>query len=177
MVTRTRNIVRAPRRARQWAVQPGSNGTVVAVTEAAKISFGLTAELETDLEFQLHNVTASAIRLAIGMVFQPATSIGDIAMMHFGVMWIQDDAAAAGVSSVPNPANDSADWMAHAAVTIVSESTAGHAPRFGNFLLSSDSMRKQRENHSSLRLIVSATTVPTEGVQVFVGGRVLFLLP
>jgi len=67
--------------------------------------------------------------------------------------------------------------MAHKALLLVNESTALNAPRFSHFEINSDSMRKQRENHSSLRLIVSATLLTSTQVQIFVGGRVLFLLP
>ena len=175
MTTRgIQRFVRNARRARQWAVIPGTNGTIAGITEATKLSFNLTSDLETSLGFNLHNVTASAIRLDLGLQFAASGTVGDRAMLHWGVIWITTDATA---TIMPNPATDAADWMAHGSRLIVNEAMAINMPRGGQVELHSDSMRKQRENNSELNLVVSATVLTGTNVQVFLSGRVLFILP
>ena len=168
--------IRAPRRPRQWALAPTGIGSVIGTTEATKLFFDLQAALETDLAYNLNNVTASAIRLDISIIFQTGGTVGQLSVLHFGIGWFQDDAIAAGVASLPNPSNDSFDWMAHRKRAVVCETTGANLPRGGTFQIYNDSMRKQRENHSTLGMVVSATTLLQE-VDISVGGRTLFLLP
>jgi len=44
-------------------------------------------------------------------------------------------------------------------------------------VIRNDSMRKQHENASSLLIIFRASLLQSVAIQVFIGGRVLFLLP
>ncbi len=171
-IVRTRSV----RRARQWAIVRFTT-SVIGTTEAQKSVVDLQAALETDLGFNLNNVTASAIRLRLNYHFAAGSTVGDSVQFAWGIIWASDDAIAAGAASIQNPANDSADWMAHGGGFIVSESTAQHVPRGGeNHIVINDSMRKQRENNSSLIIVHSAQTVQST-LQIHCVGRVLFLLP
>ncbi len=176
MTSRNRNIVRAPRRARQWALQTGQNGTVAAASHAGAIAIDLFTSIEAELGMTLNNVTLSAIRLAVGCQFFDASTVGDRVMLHWGVTWVTQDAFDAGAVSMPEPNADNADWMAHGAVLLVSEATGIHMPRGGQFLVTSDSMRKQRENNS-LPVIIFQASLSEHSIQIFLGGRVLYLLP
>ncbi len=174
MTLQRRSFTRSTRRARQWALMPGTNGFIIGITEATKLLFNLISGLETELDFQMHNVTASALRLSLNFQFAASGTVGDRAMLHYGVTWLTDGA---GAEEAPNPAADNADWMAHGAVLLVNEATTLNMPRGGQVKLDSDSMRKQRENNSRLVLVVSATVLTSTTVQVFVGGRSLLILP
>ena len=172
----SRNIIRAPRRARQWGILPGANGTIAATTDAAMVAFDLQADLEVDLAHTLNNVTASAIRLDLGLAFAAGSAVGDLVMFHFGIAWILQEAVIAGGAALPNPRNDHYDWMAHGSRLVESHSTGKNMPVGGQIEIRNDSMRKQRENHSSLTLVVTASLLEFS-IQVFVSGRVLYLLP
>jgi len=169
-------IPRSARRARQWAIT-SATGSLIAVTDAAMIVFDLQSGLETDLGFNLNNVTASAIRLRISYNFQATAVVGDQVIGDWGIGWFQDDAIAAGAASLPRPENDSFDWMAHGHFHVVADVPAVKSrPRDGQEMILNDSMRKQRENHSTLAMIVSAQVLE-DPLTVNLGGRVLFLLP
>ncbi len=177
MTTRNRTIVRTARRARQWAIMPQTSGSIIGVTEAQKIAFDLQANLEIDLGYNLNNVTASAIRLDLTFDFQNTAVVGDRARCAWGIGWIQDDALAIGGTSLPNPSNDSFDWMAHGVFSVIADVAAVNSrPRNGLQMIRNDSQRKQRENHSSLVLIVAGILID-DPISVIVGGRVLFILP
>ena len=165
------------RRARQWGITI-TNGTLGSpAAETSKVVFDLQAGLEIDLDYNLNNVTASAIRLDIVLSFLTASTIGtDSARGAYGVIWAGNDVIAAGNEFLPNPVDDSADWMAHGGFQIFSESIVAHVPEGGHRIMENDSMRKQRENNSSLVFICSGAVV-THAVQVAVMGRTLFLLP
>ncbi len=176
MTTRNRTIVRTPRRARQWALQTGQNGSLIAATHAGAISIDLFTSIEAELGMTLNNVTLSAICLDVAFQFFTASSVGDRTMIHWGVTWVTQDAFAAGAESMPEPNADNADWMAHGSVLLCSESTAIHIPSGGHQEVHSDSMRKQRENNS-LPVIIFQASLLEHSVQIFLGGRVLYLLP
>jgi len=171
----TRRRFAGPRRARQWA-NVSTSFTVLGTTEAQKGVFDLQSALEVDLDYNLNNVTASAIRLNISFRYVVGSTLGDLNRGAWGIRWCSNDAVAAGAASLPNPNNDSADWMAYGAFAIISESTSSHVPRGGNQVIVNNSMRKQGENNSSLCIIV-ATVSSNFTMQVDLGGRVLFLLP
>jgi len=176
MTTRSITRIRSARRARQWAIVRFTT-SVIGTTEAQKSVVDLQALLETDLGFNLNNVTASAIRLRLNFHFASGSTVGDSVQFAYGIIWASDDAIAAGAASIPNPANDSSDWMAHGGGFIVSESTAQHVPRGGDgHMMINDSMRKQRENSTTLVLVTSAQTVQST-LQIHGVGRVLFILP
>ena len=172
MTNRNRTIVRAPRRPRQWGLT-SQNGTVAGSSEATKLPISLDTDLEADLGFQLHNVTVGAGRITIGFHFATASTIGDRAMLHWGVIILPEDMP---TTEMPNPSTDHSDWLMHGARLMVSETILINKPRGGDVNLFWDSQRKMRENHSKLVLIIVATTLE-HTIQAFVGGRVLFLLP
>ena len=175
MTTRSISRIRIPRRARQWAII-STSGSVIAATEAAKITFDLQSGLESDLGFSLNNVTASALRYNLVFSFPGGSALGDTCSLMWGIAWLSNDAIAAGAASLPNPNTDHADWMAHGGAFIRSESITAHVPRGGLFQIKNDSMRKQRENNSTLAMIVSANVLASS-VTVSLNGRGLFLLP
>ncbi len=174
MTTRIRSF--APRRPRQWGLQ-NNNGSIVAATHAGNLAFDLQSKLETDLGANLHNVTVSAIRLDITLRFQATAVVGDTFNLHWGITWVSSSAAAAGGVALPDPSDDHADWIAHGQRLVVADVAAViSAPRRGLIEIRNDSMRKQKENDSSLLLICQASVVD-DPVTIFLGGRVLFLLP
>jgi len=175
MTMTRRQIVRAPRRARQWAITQNSV-SVVAATEAAKAIVSLQDQLEIALAFNLHNTTVSAIRLRLDFHYPSGSTIGDLTRATYGIIWASNDAITAGAASLPNPGVDHSDWVAHGGVSFISESTAAHRPRFSSVMIINDSMRKQRENATSLVLIIAAHSFASS-FTIHVTGRVLFLLP
>ena len=172
MRTVGRATVRQQRRARQWAI---TNATFTAST--TPVAIDLQSQLEVDMDQNLHNVTAAAIRISLGCFFLTGSTVGERTWLYFGIIWMGNDAIVAGGASLPNPVNDSADWMMHGARLLTSEATVGNLPRGGQIDFFSDFMRKQRENNSSLILIGVTSSLNEHSVSVHVGGRVLFILP
>ena len=142
------------------------------------IGVSLMDKLETDLSVGLHNVTASAIRLNVTYRLTTAQSTDDNTLA-LGIAWVSDSVLSAGGVALPDPSEDHYDWMAYDARTIAGEgaSDTDHVPINGHFQINNDSMRKQRENHSTLCLMVRCTLLQATQIQVFVSGRVLYLLP
>ena len=163
------------RRARQWGTTNTST-TVSAATDAGKVVIDLQAGLEIDLAMNLHNVTASAIRISLTTSFLVGGTLGEAARLSWGIMWATDQAIAAGGAALPNPISDEADWMAHGGITVFVEQIHAHIPRGGLTMISNDSMRKQRENNSTLVLLVQGAVI-VHAVGIATVGRTLFLLP
>ena len=113
-------VARVPRRARQWGIVQTST-TVSAASEAGKAVIDLQSGLELALDYNLNNVTASAIRLMLNVSFVTAGTLGEAARGAWGIMWASNQAIAAGASSLPNPTQDEADWMAHGAYAVFVE--------------------------------------------------------
>jgi len=150
---------------------------LIGTTEATKLFFDLQSALETDLASNLHNTTVSAIRLDIHLTFATTAVVGDRARIGWGMGWFQNDAIAAGVASLPNPLDDHFDWVAHGTREVICDVAAVISrPRDGLIEVRNDSMRKQRENHSTFGCVVSANNL-SDTLLVTIGGRVLFLLP
>ena len=166
-----RQAAQGSRRARQWAIV-NQNFT----TSQTKVGVDLQSALETDLGYNLNNVTVSASRLTIGLQFATGSTIGDRVNMYFGMVWVGKDALVAGEAALPSPINDSVDWIMHGTRLLVSESIVIHMPRGGQMEFFSDSARKQREANQTLVLMGQAD-VSEHGLQAFIGGRVLFILP
>ena len=171
MRTVRRPVVRGARRARQWTII-NKNATLSSTTAIIP----LQDTLETALGFNLNNVTVTALRLTIDLQFATASTIGDRVLTYFGVIWAGNDAIAAGAASLPDPTVDPADWIMHGTRLIISDSILIHTPRNAQINFFGDSQRKQRENNSSL-VLLAKNQVSDHGVQMFVGGRVLFILP
>ncbi len=171
------NRSRTPRRARQWALT-ATNGSLVAATSAGKLIVDLGQGLEDELASNLHNITASALRYNISYR-QTTSQAGDDDTVAMGVAWVSTNALTAGPASVPNPGSDNWDWMFHDIRTITNHGGADSDFSFQNaqWSISNNSMRKQRENNSALVMVFQAILLQSVSVQVFVGGRVLLLLP
>ena len=142
------------------------------------VAVDLMALVRADLGTNLYELTASAIRLNV-MYRTTASQSTDTETMAVGIGWVSDTAIASGGAALPDPSTDYFDWMAHDIRSFQSEGTSDleQSPRGANFTIKNDSMRKQRENHSTLVMVCRGILVQGGGIQVFVGGRVLFLLP
>jgi len=163
------------RRARQWGLTV-SNGTITAATDAGSLLFDLGIGIEVALGQTLSNMTVGAIRLDIDFHAQSTAVIGDQYRMMWGIIIVSKDAFAVGATSIPDPTADHADWMAHGNVDLVADVAGSTSrPRFSHVEIRNDSMRKIRENNSKVILKVRGITIQ-DPVQVFVAGRVLFLL-
>ncbi len=176
-MTQRNRIVRAPRKERMWGIVD-ANGSLIAATAAAMIFVDAMTLLRADVGYDLPGVTASAIRLNIGYR-KTTAAIGDDDTVAMGIGWVSDTAIAAGGAALPDPSTDHFDWMAHD-IRTVTASTGSDADQMnteGFYTVKNDSMRKQRENHSTLGLVFRCTLLQSVSIQVFVGGRVLFLLP
>ena len=173
----SRNIVRAPRKNRIWGLA-AHNGTIVAATAAGMLQFPLMALLKADVGYELPGVIASAIRLNV-QYRQTTSQSTDDDTLAMGIAWISDTAIASGGAELPDPSTDHFDWMFHDFRTVsgLGSSDQDSVAANGHFVISNDSMRKQRENHSSLTMVIRATLLQSTSVQVFVAGRILYLLP
>jgi len=152
---------------------------LIAATQVAMIQFNLGQNLETDIDSNLHDATASAIRLNINYRLTDSIT-GEDATICAGIAWISENAAGVGGTSLPDPSSDHHDWMWHDIRTLsASRDVAGIDEQVpgSHITIVNNSMRKQRENNSRLSLIFRATLLQPTSVQVFVGGRVLFLNP
>ena len=178
MTSRNLPAVRSPRRLRQWAINTTSGGTIVAATHAGMLVMDLLDGLETDLGFELHNVTASALRYNVTYRGTTWHSTDDNTVAC-GIAWVGKDALAAGGVSLPDPSEDHYDWMFHDIRTMTGETGTDQdsVAANGYWKISNDSMRKQRENHSTLVAIFRATLMQSTSIQIFLGGRALVLLP
>ena len=177
MTTQTRRRFQGVRKERQWGITI-LNGTLTAATQAASLVFNLTSSLESSLSVNAHNWTSSAIKARITFVRTGAGTFGDRINFAIGAGWFNNDAIAAGPVSLPSPSEDDADWQAYLSGYASADSGTALAhlnPKEG-FVIDNKSMRKQRENNSSLVLIIRPTLI-TVSLQVFVNARALFLLP
>jgi len=177
MTSRNLPRVRTPRKNRLWGITT-ANGTLAAATQAGAIAFDLQALLQTDLDINMYELTASAIRLNVSYR-QTSAMLGDDDTIACGIAWVGENALAVGGTSIPDPSTDHYDWMYHdiRTVTSVLASDGDSVAVNGAFTVKNDSMRKQRENHTNLVFIFRAILLQSASVQVFVGGRTLFLLP
>ena len=168
--------IRVPRRPRQWGITH-ANGAIVAATHAGMSVLDLGAGLEASLGYKLNNVTVSAIRFDLHYSFQATAVIGDRVVAPWGIAIVGADARVAGGVSLPDPSADDADWIAHGSMNVVADAAAVISrPRNGHITISNNSMRKMRENNSSLVLLHRATLLD-DPISIFFSGRVLFLLP
>jgi len=173
-----RIIPRAPRRARQWA-QVNFNTSLVAATHAAMSAFNLLGALEVDLGYEMHNVTISALNYNINYRLTGSTT-GEDTSVTCAIILVGADAFSVGGVSLPDPAEDHADWMFWDERTLsASRDVAGVDESVrGSFLqIRNRSMRKMRENHQVLALLFRSNLLQTDALQIFVGGRALVLLP
>ena len=177
MTTRALPRIRTPRKNRMWGITT-ANGSLIAATHAAMITFDLGALLQVDLDTALADVTASAIRLNV--TYRQTTSmLGDDDTIAMGIGWISVRALTAGGVAVPDPSTDHFDWMFHDIRTVTSLLAADgdFVADNGMWQINNNSMRKQRENASSLVAVFRAVALQSTSVQIFLGGRTLFLMP
>ncbi len=156
-----------------------SNGSIVAATHAGQLIVPLQGKLETDLGASLNQATASAIRVNVNYRLTASTT-GDDCTVACGVMWATDAAVAVGGTSIPDPHEDHADWMFHDIRTLSSSRDVTDVDEqvLGSFMqIRNDSMRKQRENNSQLIMVFRCSILQPTSLQVFIGGRVLYLNP
>ncbi len=169
--------IRSPRKERNWGIT-NSNQNLAAATAAGMVQFDLQGLIRTDLGFQMPGVTASAIRLNVSYLQIGAQST-DEDIVACGIAFVSDTAVASGGADLPDPSIDHYDWMFHdiRMLSATPLTDLDSIARNGFFQIKNDSMRKQCENHSSLMMVFRATQLQSTSIQIFVGGRVLFLLP
>ena len=175
---RARTIVRAPRRARQWA-QVQASGTIVAATQAGMLVVDLLAGLEADLAMNFSNITAGAMNINVNYRSTGSTT-GDDTTVTAAVAWINSESFGLGGTSVPDPFTDHFDWMFYDTRTLTASRDVTDIDEqvFNSQLeIRNRSMRKQRENHSNLVIIFRASLLQQTQLQIFIGGRTLVLLP
>ena len=173
---------RGQRRERMWGIT-STNGTVAAATHAGMLTIDMMTELRTDVGYTMPAVTASALRFNID--YRPTVwKLGDDVTVAMGVIWATEKAIVAGGVALPDPSADQADWLFHDIRTLICPGTgfdtstdSDVAPRDGRLVISNDSMRKQRENQSTLVMLFRVILLQATSLQVFVGGRTLFILP
>ncbi len=154
------------------------NASIVTAGPTGMKFIDLMQLLRADLETNLFELTASAIRLNI-LYRDAAAQSTDTSTVAMGIGWVSDTAIAASGAALPDPATDHFDWMAHdiRMYQAVGGTDSEQVNEPGFFTVKNDSMRKQRENHSTLGIVFNAHLIQGQSIQVFVGGRVLFLLP
>ncbi len=167
-----RGVGASTRRARQWSVI----NVNASLAGAATVLVNLTTALEAALSINANNWTASALRLKLVVVRTASGNAADFNRLMWGVGWFNNDAVVAGAASLPDPSADNADWYAHGAYAWHASGTGAQNQDQANTQtpVESDSMRKQRENNSSLMLIINSVEGDTT-VQVFIRGSVLFV--
>ena len=177
-MTNRRLAIRAPRRSRGWSITM-TNGSIVAATHAGMLAVDLSVGLEQDIGTEFRDVTASALRFNIDYRNTTATT-GDDTFVACGIGWVTDRAFAAGGVALPDPSTDHTDWMFHDARVLVASRDITDIDEMvpnGHLQVVNNSMRKQRENGSKLVAIFRATILQQTQLQVFIGGRALFLFP
>ena len=178
MRTVSRQIVRTPRRARQWGIHT-SNGSIVAATHAGMIAFDLLQSIEGDLSVEINNATISALNYNVNYRLTSSTT-GDDTTVFCAIALVGEDAFGIGGTSLPDPSTDHADWMFWDARTLSSSRDVTDIDEqvFNSQLeIRNRSMRKMRENHQRLAMIVRSTLLQPTSLQIFVAGRALILLP
>ena len=173
-----RTIIRTQRRARQWAMK-SINFSFTAVDHAGMKSIDLLSELETDMGFELSNVTISALNYNVNFRMSGSTE-GDDDTVSVGIILVGQDAFTVGALSLPDVTGDHADWMywsGHTMSSSVGTVDADEQVFNGQLEIRNRSMRKMRENHQVLAMLVGAEVLQTMTIQVFVAGRALVLLP
>ena len=178
MRTVSRAIIRAPRRARQWALHT-TNQTIVAATHAGQVAFDLLQAIEGDLSAEINNATISALNYNVNYRLTGSTT-GDDTTVICAIALVGEDAFGIGGTSLPDPSTDHADWMFWDARTLTSSRDVTDVDEqvFNSQLeIRNRSMRKMRENHQRLAMIVRSPLLQATQVQIFVAGRALVLLP
>jgi len=177
VVTRNRQRIVAPRKERNWGIA-NFDASISVATQAGSSVGSLSGELETTLGMSAHNWTASALNFNVWAHSVIAGAIWDRTELAIGIGWFNDDAIAAGSSSLPDPATDDADWMYHSFMEFAARDTVANARfvPYEGYQVRNRSMRKQREAHSSLVVIIRAVVLQRT-TAVHFSGRTLFLLP
>ncbi len=172
-------INRGRRRSRQWA-QTFQNFTIAAATHAGAVAIDLLAELNADLGVNTQpNITISALNINVSYRVT-AASTGHDNTITTGIILMGTDAFTAGGVSLPDPAEDHADWIFWDARTLVASrdiSSVDEMPSNGFLEIRNRSMRKMRENRQTLVLISRASLLQSTSIQVFVSGRSLVINP
>jgi len=108
------------------------------------------------------------------------STTGDDTHVTMGIILVGHEAFDAGGASLPDPANQHADWMfwdSRAMISARDVTDIDEMAPNGFLQIRNKSMRKMRENHQVLAMIFRTTVQQPTSIQVFVGGRALVLLP
>ncbi len=178
LIRAARPVIRAPRRARQWAIRT-VNTSIVAATHAGQTAIELLGILEGDLGQEFHNITVGALNFNVDYRLTNS-SAGDDTTVAMGICWVGQDAFDIGGTSLPDPSDDHYDWMFHDIRTMSSSvgvTDVDEMVRNSHLVIRNRSMRKQRENHSTLVMIFRAILLQPTSLQIFIGGRSLVIFP
>jgi len=157
---------------RTWALVDSSTFTVAGAN--LPVATDLLLNMKTNLETSVHDVTISAIRLNVGVKLTGTQT--EFVTLCMGVIVMGIDALAVGTTSLPDPAEEHADWMAYASRSFNGNPGAsGDDVIMHNIELHSDSMRKMRENRQTLALVVATQFNTLLSVTILPTGRVLVL--
>ena len=155
---------------RTWAVVDASTQTLSAV--GTPVGQDLLINVKTNLDLVAHGVTASAIRLRLGL--QLLGNENGLIDVSYGVLWLATSAVLAG--AFPDPAEESADWMAFGSrILEIPEGQVAARRKMYDFDVHSDSMRKQGNAKAELVMVVGLALTTVTSVDVHISGRVLLL--
>ena len=139
---------------RMWGIV-SANVSIVVATHAGLADLSLQTRLESDIGSNLHDATASAIRINVNYRLTGSTT-GDDNTIACGIAWISDAAEAVGGVAIPDPLEDHYDWMFHDIRTLTSSRDVvdvDEQVQGSLMVIRNNSMRKQRENNSMLMII------------------------
>ncbi len=179
MTTRGIPRIRSARKERQWSIV-STNGTVAAASHAGQLAIDLGSGVETAIAANLHNVTASALRINVNYRMTTA-NVGEEITVICAIAWVSQRAFTTGGTALPSLDSDHYDYMFWDQRTIAATPNVAtdtdDMPLNSMLKIRNDSMRKQNENAQVLAIIFRAILLQPSSLQVFVGGRTLFLLP
>ena len=168
-MTNRNRAIRAPRMQRTWATVDASTFTVAIAN--TPVAVDLLTNIKTNLDLVPHGVTSSAIRLTLG--FDVIGDENEKVDLSYGVCWLYDGAVA---STVPDPAEESFDWIAFGSSMLeIPEGQAVGKRKFYEVKLESNAMRKQGNARRSLILVAGIAFTTATSVTVHTSGRVLLL--
>ena len=156
---------------RTWALVDSSTFTVAGAN--LPVATDLLLNMKTNLDLSVHDVTISAVRLNIGIKITGIHT--EFVTLCMGVIVMGTDALAVGSTSLPDPAEEHADWMAYRSLSISGLGIASDEIHMVNVELHFDSMRKMRENRQTLALVVATQFNTLASVTLLPTGRVLIL--
>jgi len=162
MTSRNRVVVRAPRRPMSWVLSTAGS-TPIAAGAVAAVDL-----LASRTDFQRTDVTVTRIRGELALT--PQSDVDDTYQWFAGITVVNKQAAGVGVTALPDPETENADWLwfdgGHIFPAFYADSAGVERvlalPRY--ISIDSKSQRKMHEENKSLQLIIKndAASSPLE---------------